>query len=49
MLGEGVYKRFTGNANVFATDIDLNEAWLTHLDVRDKAQVEQYLEEIRPD
>ena len=47
--GEGVYKRFTGNANVFATDIDLNEAWLTHLDVRDKAQVEQYLEEIRPD
>jgi len=49
MLGEGVYKRFKDHAKVFATDIDLNEPWLTHLDVRDKTQVEKRLEEIKPD
>ncbi|MEK7509233.1 MAG: SDR family oxidoreductase [Patescibacteria group bacterium] len=49
MLGEGVYKRFKDHVKVFATDIDLNEPWLTHLDVRDATEVEKRLDEIRPD
>lgn len=49
MLGEGVYKRFKDFANVVATDIDLNEPWLSHLDVRDKKQVDERLAEIKPD
>jgi dTDP-4-dehydrorhamnose reductase len=49
MLGEGVYKRFKDAAIVHATDIDLNEDWLTHLDVRDADQVTERLEEIKPD
>ena len=49
MLGEGVYKRFKDHANIVATDIDLNESWLTHLDVRDKREVDQRLAEIQPD
>lgn len=49
MLGEGVYKRFSDATNVVATDIDLNEPWLTHLDVRDKKEVEEALDKIKPD
>jgi dTDP-4-dehydrorhamnose reductase len=49
MLGEGVYKRFKDTAKVVATDIDLNESWLSHLDVRDKEEVDARLAEVRPD
>ena len=49
MLGEGVYKCFADAVEVFATDIDLNEPWLAHLDVRDKTQVDKCLAEIKPD
>jgi dTDP-4-dehydrorhamnose reductase len=48
MLGEGVYKRFKDVARVVATDIDLNESWLSHLDVRDKKEVDTRLAEIKP-
>jgi dTDP-4-dehydrorhamnose reductase len=34
MLGEAVYKELKEDHTVFATDIDLNEDWLTFLDVR---------------
>jgi dTDP-4-dehydrorhamnose reductase len=35
MLGEAFYKHFKKNYTVEATDIDLNESWLSHLDIRD--------------
>ena len=49
MLGEGVYKRFKDNARVVATDIDLNEPWLSLLDVRDSVAVAAMLDEVKPD
>ena len=39
MLGEAVYKQFSDTNNVLATDIDVNEDWLSFLDVRDKLVV----------
>src|SRR5258705_13492717 len=39
MLGEAVQRVFTQRCpDVLATDIDLNETWLTHSDVRDIAE-----------
>ncbi|MCC7384168.1 MAG: SDR family oxidoreductase [Deltaproteobacteria bacterium] len=35
MLGEAVYHRFRAIAQVMATDIDVNESWLSYADVRD--------------
>ena len=49
MLGDAVYKRFAGNTEVYATDINLTEPWLRYLDVRDSDQVSKALEEIHPD
>ncbi len=49
MLGEAVYATFSPKCTVRATDIDLNESWLTKLDVRDKAAVTALCEEFKPD
>ena len=35
MLGEAIYKLFSKICTVKATDIDVNEEWLSYLDVRD--------------
>lgn len=49
MLGEAVYKEFCGAADVLATDIDLNEKWLSFLDVRNKEQITKTFYEFNPD
>ncbi len=48
MLGEAVYGRFSSIARVKATDIDLNEAWLSYADVRDYPQVLNSIEDFNP-
>ncbi len=49
MLGEAVYKAFSEvYANCTATDIDINEPWLSHLDVRDIAECEKIFKKIKP-
>ena len=35
MVGQAVYERFDRSCSVMATDIDVNESWLSYLDVRD--------------
>ncbi len=49
MLGSSVYEVLAPRAQVTATDIDLNESWLSHLDVRDKAEVTKVVAEVNPD
>jgi len=49
MLGDAVYKAFSkAGHEILATDIDLNEEWLTYLDVRDIKQCEKVFEEFKP-
>jgi dTDP-4-dehydrorhamnose reductase len=49
MLGEAVYRTFSdAYRDVHATDIDLNEPWLTHLDVREMSECERVFAEVRP-
>ncbi len=49
MLGDSVYPVFSKNySNVLATDIDLNEPWLKHLDVRDIKECEKVFDEFKP-
>lgn len=49
MLGEAVYRRFSRIADVKATDIDLNEAWLEYADVRDFSQMRDSVRSFGPD
>lgn len=49
MLGAAVYERFKKECNVLATDIDLNEPWLEHCDVRDLGSVLRTASDFRPD
>ncbi len=49
MLGEAVYGHFAPIATVQASDIDVNEPWLSHGDVRDFHQMEQLIASFRPD
>jgi dTDP-4-dehydrorhamnose reductase len=50
MLGKAVYKEFTSRySNVLATDIDLNEEWLSQMDVRDIQECEQVFSKFNPD
>lgn len=49
MLGEAVYKVFNQECKVLATDIDVNEKWLTFLDVRDKDSVANLVNDFNPD
>jgi len=49
MLGSAVYKAVISKyGKCLATDIDLNEPWLTQLDVRDIRQVEKIFAEYKP-
>jgi len=48
MLGEGVYNLFKDSCQVFATDININENWLTHLDASSQREVENFCEKISP-
>jgi dTDP-4-dehydrorhamnose reductase len=49
MLGGSVYHTFsTAYRHVQATDIDLNEPWLTRLDVRELGECERAFAEVRP-
>jgi dTDP-4-dehydrorhamnose reductase len=49
MLGDAVYRTFSsGYRHVQPTDIDLNEPWLTRLDVRERGECERAFAEVRP-
>jgi dTDP-4-dehydrorhamnose reductase len=48
MLGEAVYQRFSSQCVVQATDIDLNEPWLSYADVRDFAGVAASIRAFQP-
>lgn len=48
MLGKAVYEHFSSKYKVWATDIDLNQPWLTFLDVRDSTDYENYVKKIKP-
>lgn len=49
MLGEAVYPELSARHEVLATDIDLNEEWLKHLDVRVPDEVDEAFQSSRPD
>lgn len=49
MLGEGVYGLLKDSCKVFATDIDVNEDWLTYLDVSSWQDVDNFCTKISPD
>ena len=49
MLGKAVYETFSSRYKTLATDIDLNEPWLSPLDVRDIKAVEKTVETFDPD
>jgi len=49
MLGEAVYAEFKDKYKVYATDIDLNEPWLSRLDVRLPNDISKYIRKIKPD
>ena len=49
MLGEAMYRTLCDSyQHVYATDIDLNDSWLTWLDVRDMHDCERAFAEVRP-
>jgi dTDP-4-dehydrorhamnose reductase len=49
MLGNAVYPYFSSRfANLTATDKDVSERWLSHLDVRDAAELRSRFESIKP-
>ncbi len=51
MLGKAVYEKAVekyGKESVLATDIDLNEEWLSELDVRDIREYERAFQEWKP-
>lgn len=49
MLGEAVYAEFRKAHHILPTDIDLNESWLSYLDVRNPAEAEWVARHFRPD
>lgn len=48
MLGEAFYNTFKDDYEVRASDIDVNESWLTALDVRDSDAIRKEALEFRP-
>lgn len=48
MLGEAVYSIYSDICAVKATDIDVNEKWLSYLDVRDYQALEKKILEFQP-
>jgi len=49
MLGVDVYAVLKDRAKVYATDIDINEPWLSRLDVSSKTEVDRSLDKLKPD
>jgi len=50
MLGKAVYEEFSSKfSKILATDIDLNENWLSYMDVRDIQECENVFAEFNPD
>ena len=49
MLGDAVHRLFSTRCAVRATDIDVNEPWLEHADLRDHAAMRVEIESYRPD
>jgi len=49
MLGEAVYAELKDKYKVYATDIDLNESWLSYLDVRLADDIDKIFKKIKPD
>ncbi len=49
MLGSSVYSHLSKKYDVLATDIDLDEEWLSHLDVRDLESSREIAKKFRPD
>jgi len=50
MLGKAVYELFVAEyEHVLATDIDLNEKWLSYLDFREYGQIDKAFTEFKPD
>ena len=49
MLGDAIYKQFSNSCIVLATDIDLNEKWLTYGDIRDYNEMYKIIESFCPD
>lgn len=49
MLGEAVYELWSSQCEVRATDIDVNEPWLSYGDVRDFASIAEDVRAFRPD
>lgn len=48
MLGEAFYHYFKDKTEVYTSDIDLNEEWLSYLDVMDYEQYRQQVLEFKP-
>ncbi len=48
MLGEAVYSFYSNICTVKATDIDVNEKWLSYLDVRDYQALEKEVQKFKP-
>lgn len=49
MLGEAFYHIFRDDFDVIATDIDVNEPWLSNLDVREYEAIRSTVNDIKPD
>jgi len=49
MLGSYVYNKFKQIAQIKATDIDVNETWLSYADVRDYSSIENDILDFSPD
>jgi dTDP-4-dehydrorhamnose reductase len=49
MLGAAFYKEFSNDCELLASDIDVNEEWLTGCDFRDLAAYREHVIRFRPD
>jgi dTDP-4-dehydrorhamnose reductase len=49
MLGEAVYQLWSSQCQVKASDIDVNEEWLSYADVRDFESIAESVRSFRPD
>jgi dTDP-4-dehydrorhamnose reductase len=49
MLGKAVFERFSALATIMATDIDVNESWLSYADVRVFSDIARSVRDFRPD
>ena len=49
MLGLAFHEIFSKSYDIMSTDIDLNEDWLSYLDIRDYEQYHNIANEFKPD